>query len=172
MNNEEIKEIVFLLHNDRLTESGKRKLENYITNLQEENKKLKELCDKYEEEHKTAFQTWQKNNIEAFKKTNSNIEILFKDNCVLQQRIDKAIEYIEKYEMGKYDYSIPAGGIIELKDILKGDENTVKIIEEEKKIEKISNAYYHDTQDMINQTFQRKINELIDEINKLKEDKQ
>ena len=40
--NNEIKEILFLLHNDRLTDSGKRKLEDYITNLQEENKQLKE----------------------------------------------------------------------------------------------------------------------------------
>lgn len=32
----------------------------YITNLQQENKQLKELCDKYEEEHKTTFETWLK----------------------------------------------------------------------------------------------------------------
>ena len=31
-----------------------------ITNLQEENKRLKELCDKYEEEHNTTFQKWLK----------------------------------------------------------------------------------------------------------------
>ena len=31
-----------------------------ITNLQEENKKLKELCDKYEEEHSNEFQCWKK----------------------------------------------------------------------------------------------------------------
>lgn len=31
---------------------------NYITNLQEENQRLKELCDKYEEEHNTAFKLW------------------------------------------------------------------------------------------------------------------
>lgn len=37
-----------------------------------------------------------------------------------KQRNEKAVEYIEKYEIGKYDYSIPMGGIIELKDILKG----------------------------------------------------
>ena len=33
---------------------------DYITNLQEENKRLKELCDKYEEEHNTTFQKWLK----------------------------------------------------------------------------------------------------------------
>lgn len=40
--NDEIKEILFLLHNDRLTYSGKRKLEDYITNLQQENFNLRE----------------------------------------------------------------------------------------------------------------------------------
>ena len=28
--------------------------------LQKENKKLKELCNKYEEEHKTTFEEWKK----------------------------------------------------------------------------------------------------------------
>lgn len=32
---------------------------DYITNLQEKNEKLKELCDKYEEEHNTAFKLWK-----------------------------------------------------------------------------------------------------------------
>ena len=35
-------------------------LSDYITNLQEENEQLKELCDKYEEEHKTTFEEWKK----------------------------------------------------------------------------------------------------------------
>ena len=39
----------------------------------------------------------------------------------LQQRIDKAIETIESYNLGKYDYSIPPGGIIELLEILKSN---------------------------------------------------
>jgi len=41
--------------------------------LEQENKQLKELCNKYEEEHKTTFETWLK-----------DIE-----------KIDKAIEYIK-----------------------------------------------------------------------------
>ena len=36
------------------------KLLNYITNLQKENTDLKKLCNKYEEEHKTTFETWKK----------------------------------------------------------------------------------------------------------------
>lgn len=35
------------------------KLKDYITNLQEENEKLKELCNKYEEEHNTTFNYWK-----------------------------------------------------------------------------------------------------------------
>ena len=42
-------------------------LKDYITNLQEENEQLKELCDKYEEEHNTTFIEWQKD-IKANKK--------------------------------------------------------------------------------------------------------
>lgn len=38
-------------------------------------------------------------------------------------KINKAIDIIEKYNLGKYDYSIPTIGIIELLEILKGEEN-------------------------------------------------
>lgn len=41
----------------------------------------------------------------------------------LSIRINKAIDIIEKYNLGKYDYSIPTIGIIELLEILKGEEN-------------------------------------------------
>lgn len=34
--------------------------------------------------------------------------------------VEKALKCIEKYEIGKYDYTIPPCGIIELKDILNG----------------------------------------------------
>ena len=54
----------------------KRAEENDIKLLKEENKKLKELCDKYEEEHKTTFIEWQKD-IKANKKA---IEFM-KENC-------------------------------------------------------------------------------------------
>ena len=40
----------------------------------------------------------------------------------LQQKIEKALEIIDSYELGKYDYSIPPIGIIELKDALKGSD--------------------------------------------------
>ena len=34
-------------------------LQGKITDLQENNEKLKELCDKYEEEHSTTFEYWK-----------------------------------------------------------------------------------------------------------------
>jgi hypothetical protein len=46
-----------------------------------------------------------------------------KDIKELHNKIDKAIELIESYNLGKYDYSIPPIGIIELLEILKGDVN-------------------------------------------------
>jgi hypothetical protein len=46
--------------------------------LQKENKKLKELCDKYEEEHSTTFEYWKHLVKEDYKSRN-----------------EKAIEYIE-----------------------------------------------------------------------------
>lgn len=41
------------------------------------------------------------------------------------------------------------------------------LVEEDKKIEKIGNDYYHKNQPEQNQIFQRKINELIDKVNSL-----
>ena len=57
----------------------KRAEENDIKLLKEENKKLKELCDKYEEEHNNEFQCWKRDRKELLDKRN---------------RINKAIEYI------------------------------------------------------------------------------
>lgn len=64
-----------------------RKLLDYITNLQEENESLKELCNKYEEEHNTTFKIW--------KKDLKNFE--HEKNRELKSRIDKAIEELDKY---------------------------------------------------------------------------
>lgn len=41
---EEIKKLLFLLHNDRLTEAGKRKLEQEIERLNKEVEKYKKRC--------------------------------------------------------------------------------------------------------------------------------
>lgn len=41
----------------------------------------------------------------------------------LKEDINKAIEIIESYNLGKYDYSIPPGGISDLLETLIGGEN-------------------------------------------------
>ena len=51
-----------------------------IATLEKENKKLKKLCNEYEEEHNNEFQCWKKDRKELLDK---------------RTRIDKAIEYIE-----------------------------------------------------------------------------
>ena len=43
---------------DNITSDVAKDILDYITNLQEENQRLKELADKYEEEHKTTFIEW------------------------------------------------------------------------------------------------------------------
>ena len=59
---------------------------DYITNLKEENERLKELCNKYEEEHKTTFKIW--------KKDLKNFE--HEKNRELKSRIEKAIKFIKE----------------------------------------------------------------------------
>lgn len=48
---EEIKELLFLLHNDRLTETGKRKLEQEIERLTKQNKALNEVYELTKKEY-------------------------------------------------------------------------------------------------------------------------
>lgn len=59
---DEIKEILeyvlSLTYGNENAIKGINKVKDYITNLQEENQRLKELADKYEEEHKTTFIEW------------------------------------------------------------------------------------------------------------------
>ena len=69
-----------------------------IENLQQENKKLNGAIQTYDILLK------------------ANVE----ENKRLTQKIKKALEKIEDYNLGKYDYSIPSIGVIELKEILEG----------------------------------------------------
>ena len=59
------------------------------------------------------------------KYANKTIERLQQVNKQLKDRIDKAIEIIESYNLGKYDYSVPPGGIIDLLDLLRGTNEEV-----------------------------------------------
>jgi hypothetical protein len=54
--------------------------------LQKENKKLKELCDKYEEEHNNAFKLWTMKMEEMPD---------YEERMNYKSRNEKAIEYIE-----------------------------------------------------------------------------
>ena len=94
---DEIKEILFLLHNDRLTESGKRKLEDYITNLQEELKSANESI------------TWWNNRFNTIQEQNKelkeiNCEFASEGDINLQEiewlgkSIELAIDYLHKVE--------------------------------------------------------------------------
>ena len=66
--------------------------------LNEENKQLKELCNKYEEEHKTTFETWLKE-----RKVLNELEEWLEDNWKSTQDIwyvkiiNKMQELKEKY---------------------------------------------------------------------------
>lgn len=62
--------------------------------------------------------TWWQNRYEAVVKQNDDNH---KKVVKLENNRDKALKIIDSYELGKYDYSIPPEGIIELRDVLKGD---------------------------------------------------
>lgn len=49
------------------------KAKDKMKQLQEENKKLKELCDKYEEEHSTTFEYWKQLVKEDYKSRNKKV---------------------------------------------------------------------------------------------------
>ena len=70
-----------------LTTNETKILLDYITNLQEENERLKELCDKYEEEHSTTFKIWTMKMKEMPD---------YEEKMNYKSRIDKAIELINK----------------------------------------------------------------------------
>ena len=87
---------------------------NYITNLQEEldrcvkanvilddenaelqgeNQKLKELCDKYEEEHSTTFEYWKQLIKEDYKSRNEKaIEFIKEKGCYYSGDFDDSLD--------------------------------------------------------------------------------
>ena len=92
MNERCMKNGVFSLEYDKET------LRDIVLELQQENSQLKGSIRTYDILLK------------------SNVE----ENKRLTQKITKALEKIEDYNLGKYDYSIPSIGVIELKEILEG----------------------------------------------------
>ena len=102
MNNENIKEILDNLKDiDKtsiLKNNDAKIILDYITNLQQENQDikdtlqdkldyighLKELCDKYEEEHSSEFKTWkdERQQLRDYKSRNEKaIEYIKENNC-------------------------------------------------------------------------------------------
>ena len=73
-----------------------------IKEKDKEIERLTELCNKYEEEHKTTFETWQKD---------------IKENKRLHSIIKEAIEYIEDNSDDMHTYISQV-----LTDILKGSD--------------------------------------------------
>lgn len=82
---------------------------NYITNLQKENVNLKELCDKYEEEHNTAFKLWTMKMEEMPD---------YEEKIKYKSRNEKAIEYIE--ERKNLNWYADGVFVYELLNILNG----------------------------------------------------
>jgi len=75
-----------------------------IKELQQENKQLKELTDKYEEEHKTTFETWLKEiniltELEEWLEETSNYEEYDRvEQDTMNMVLDKIQELKEKYK--------------------------------------------------------------------------
>lgn len=88
-----------------------QELVDYILDLQEEIERLKELCDKYEEEHKTTFETWQKD---------------IKENKLLHSIINELERYInEEYIYDELGMKIfDASELQDKLQELKGSENS------------------------------------------------
>lgn len=57
------------------------KAKDKMKELQEENEKLKDLCDKYEEEHSTTFEYWKHLVKEDYKSRNEKAIEFMKENC-------------------------------------------------------------------------------------------
>jgi len=56
------------------------------------------------------------------------VEMIYRDNDirVLEKRINKALELLDSYKLGKYDYALTPAGLLELEDILRGENNDSK----------------------------------------------
>ena len=98
MNNDELNKI--LMKADVDLDS----LKDRCHDLYEENQKLKDLCNKYEEEHNITFKKWQKD-IQANKKAIESLKL-------------KQIRYVNEN-----DYIIDDGDLQEEINILQGKDN-------------------------------------------------
>ena len=58
---------------------------------------------------------------------NEKVVVMF-ENDKLKSRIKKALELLDSYKLGKYDYALSPAGLLEFEDILKeeDDETTAR----------------------------------------------
>ena len=125
MTNELLARIDLLTEQLEDYKSKNEKAKDKIKQLQEKNKRLqdrnielvlerdrlKELCDKYEEEHSTTFEYWKQLVKEDYKSRNE------KANTLLNELLERA--YIDgEYIM--YDYS--TSELLEVKQALEGED--------------------------------------------------
>lgn len=83
---EEIKELLFLLHNDRLTEAGKRKLEQEIERLNKEIKRI-ELDD-------SLYIAQKDDEIRELKEENLSLKL---ENQILKSGVESERKYSYGY---------------------------------------------------------------------------
>lgn len=64
-------------------------------------------------------------NIETTKEQELQAKIKFKEDCLNEyaDRINKALELLDSYKLGKYDYALTCAGLLEFEDILRGEDN-------------------------------------------------
>ena len=136
MSEEEIKNKIQTLQFSEIVQKGYKIMSNVefdsivngVLQLQQENSQLKNdnavmkagLIQIRDEENSQLKEV-----IETLKNTNA---LLIKQKYQLEKdldnesnKIEKAIKIIDSFNLGKYDYSIPQVGIIDLLEALKGD---------------------------------------------------
>lgn len=91
-----------------------KNLRDTLTNLQQENERLKELCNKYEEEHSTAFKLW---------KTKLEELPCYDEMLVYKSRCEKVIEYIKGHQRKDEFLNLNEWETRDLLNILNGDDN-------------------------------------------------
>lgn len=101
-------------------------IKDYITNLQQKEELFEKIVYKYDE-LKQENERLKETNVYCNRtdcvgriKDSKKYDSVYQEKEDYKSRCEKALKLAESYELGKYDYSIPAGGIIELKDILNG----------------------------------------------------
>ena len=97
MSEEEIKEILVLLISDNLTDCGKRKLKNYIEQLQQESKKLKKQLYSPDQVETTCPKCGEK----LYINYSREVYDLKQENYMLKQAVDNTYETSQDimYEM-------------------------------------------------------------------------